>query len=198
MSIKLEPGEVVRAVVFGRWADGTGEDRMVFHYHNQNAIAAEINDDDVDEWIGLMTATLAPIIVDNHEFYAVRFVNESQFAVWTWTPESPIKGTNLSQPFPQQVAALVLGYTNTKRCIAKKYIPAIGEDQGDRGVWDPSTLTNLKQFGQWWLMGFSTGGILTLEPVVYRRSDQSVHPLTAFSVAAIAATQRRRKQGVGI
>lgn len=113
---------------------------------------------------------------------------------WAWV------GLSNGSPMPRGVAALIVAPTVEPDVNAKKYVGGLTEESFSDGVLTGGTLTDLIDFATDWVtpvVGSASGSTLTPGCWSVKEKDHFSFR-AAFSMAAIAAYQRRRKRGVGI
>lgn len=112
----------------------------------------------------------------------------------TFTP------VNATHALPHGVAGLVNCKTTDPDVNGKKYFGGLAEDQHDDGVWSSAFLTLLTAAAAEWVtpfVGAVTGADFT--PGVWSPTRSIFYAMSGTVILpAIAAYQRRRKQGVGI
>lgn len=104
--------------------------------------------------------------------------------------------TNIIDPLPPQVAALVFAGTNIAKVQGRKYIFGLTEEDQNAGVFSATMVTELALFGAAWIADFVVSGrtfrfgVVDTPPVVFRQFTNAV-------VQADSRTQRRRTLGRG-
>lgn len=102
-----------------------------------------------------------------------------------------------SDALPSQNAYVLLGRTNTKRVIGKKYLAGVAEAAQAAGVPNAGTMTVLNNAaGFCYASTYSMGGT-ALTPCVWGPTHGLV-PTVSGSVSPYIGSQRKRKPGVGI
>jgi len=195
--MRVVPDHVVEVTLYGEWDTGH-QARQVFHYKNLGAVAADINPADWDAWIDRLYGVARQMMVDNFAWYQVHAVDLTVYGYETYVFPTPYTGSSIGQCLPYQCAALATGYTNTKRCVGKKYLPAIAEEQQADSFLDPSGLARLQDFAAEWIEDFDTGLLTELKSGVWRRSTGTFHRFTSSVARSAVSSQRRRKPGIGI
>ena len=116
---------------------------------------------------------------------------------WQYRYEVAInkQGQKSGDALPQQMAAVIIGVTASRR-RAKKFIAGLCEDGQNGGILDNATLGVLRAFGDRWAAPLTSGDNPFFAGVC-KRDGTGFETLTATRVDAVLGTQRRRKQGVG-
>lgn len=104
--------------------------------------------------------------------------------------------TNIIDPLPPQIAALIYAGTNKARVQGRKYIFGLTEEDQDGGNWTGTMVTELAKFGAAWIADWIVGGR------TFRMGVVGGIPLafSKFSNAVVqtdSRTQRRRTIGRG-
>lgn len=113
---------------------------------------------------------------------------------WTFNP------TDTGHQLPRGVAALINAGTTDPDVQGKKYLPALGEDSLDNGLWGASVLAVIADFSDDWLSPF-TGGTsgATWTPGIWSPTHTNFYASDGTAIIpSIPAYQRRRKRGVGV
>lgn len=143
--------------------------------------------------------------------YTTTFLNEisNHWGSTRWILEEPVNGhweyrkekafvkngSFVTEPLPQQMAAVLIGVTASRR-RAKKFIPGFTEAASNGGVLTGTAVSVLNTYGAAWLAGLTDNSINTAAGVCDSLGNNFT-PLTAVRLDTILGTQRRRKQGVG-
>lgn len=138
-----------------------------------------------------MTTALTFDSVNAYNLTQERFMGEVAFPVLT-------AGTlTASTSLPPQVAPLVRFPTETLRSQGRKFLPAFGEVVSDgTSGWATGTLTALANFGVTILAG-AVGVDWGALPGNWSEAKARWAPWVTALVNTYAATQRRRRKGVG-
>ena len=108
-----------------------------------------------------------------------------------------VSGTATANALPDQVAALVLGYTQTPRCIGKKFVGGLASNGVIDGSIEENFHSGLGAFGSWWKSTYTGPDGQTLTGGVWSKLHGGLKPITGITVPVFPSTQRRRKPGVG-
>jgi hypothetical protein len=173
-----------------------------------------------DEWRSIFTISMdgasvydMPLIADwIHGMYNVGMLSRISNRVtadhfilekvvngkWSYVDEYPISihGTSESDALPNQIAAVVIGITPSRR-RGKKFIPGICEDLQSQGVLNDSILPLLTNFAQSWTDPSSAVEGALWGSGVCKPDGTDFLQFTNYRVDKIVGTQRRRKQGKG-
>jgi len=187
---------VWRVTIKETMAEGC-EARQVFHYEYTPGLEPGHS-----TWLGLATALATAIgacidVSANIYGYTVHLWLEDTKR-WNLVDEGEltIPGLREGNSLPYQIAAVVLGYTNLSRHIAKKWLgPISGSDQ-DGGVVVQGLKTVLEAFAVAWQTPYTAGGV-NLNPVSWSKTGGPLG-LREMDVDDVLGTQRRRKPGKGI
>ncbi len=104
--------------------------------------------------------------------------------------------TNVIDPLPPQVAALIRAGTNISKVQGRKYIFGLTEEDQDAGSWTGTMITELAKYAANWIADFIVSGrtfrfgVVNTPPTLFRQFTNSV-------VNANSRTQRRRTIGRG-
>lgn len=162
---------------------------------------AEIHDD-MDDWMERILDPLAPYVVVSCDVITSP-VYVKQGALWNLetTILPAFTGTNMTDPLPSGVAALVTAYTYISKVMGKKYVPGLADDAVLAGAWVANVLSALADMAVEWITGFNSladatshwwPGVWSLKTISFQ-SFQS-----AAAISDIPSYQRRRKEGVGV
>ncbi len=159
--------------------------------------------DDAIDWVETMYNTLTARISgasDGSQVQVYRWdaIEEDWDEVgawpWVWTP------SNATDQLPRGVAGLLNAKTSDSDSSGKKYIGGLCEDHCALGLWTPTTIGALVDFGAEWVVPF-VGLVSGASWVsgVWSVKDLVLNPFTlAVIIPTVPAYQRRRKRGVGV
>lgn len=192
-----------------KWRWLLQECRNVFYYETitGNPSTSEWTDI-VDEIRGEIDSTIKSNISSDCEFYGIdyRQVDVSGLPSFSAVPTSgALAGTSAVDSVPTQIALLVSVKENTTAPNhARTYLPGFNQDAVVDSIWGPGTVTNAEGFIDD-MSVLNAAGTNELQRVA-ARWNTAHDAVTAYNNIAgapavaslIAATQRRRRIGVGI
>lgn len=185
---------IFRVAVEG-FINGTDMTRNVFTFSSEAGLPSDTNLTAYfnDLWSTEMKDTISSRWVTS------RYIIEEPDAGghWVYNHEVPwvIAGVNAADALPNQMAAVVVGVTASRR-RGKKFIYGITEAGQVGGVLASSPLFVLGQFATKYAAGITVGGVSALAGVC-KPDGTNFLEFTSARVNQIMGTQRRRKQGVG-
>jgi len=105
--------------------------------------------------------------------------------------------TNADDPFPNQIAAVLVGNTARPKSRGRKFLPSFGETTALQGDLTGAAITNLTTALNHYLADETVSGDSVLVPGVWRDGVETWLQFTDGVVNSVLGTQRRRKPGVG-
>lgn len=104
--------------------------------------------------------------------------------------------SNIIDPLPPQVAALIRAGTNISRVQGRKYIFGLTEEDQNAGVWTGTMIIELAKYSANWIADFIVGG-RTFRFGVVGGVTPTFRQFTNSVVTSTARTMRRRTIGRG-
>lgn len=186
----------VRIAVAGK-LNGIDELRNVFTV--QDGSSTVPTSSSVAAWITAMYTTSGLLGALSNRVHFDRFIVEIPVGInkWQYTYETALNLTGglSSDSMPQQVAAVVVGITASRR-RGKKFISGISEGNVTNGQLNSDFITILQAFGNTWIAGFMDGAN-QWNAGVCKAGGTDFLQFTSARVDLLTGTQRRRKPGVG-
>jgi hypothetical protein len=106
-------------------------------------------------------------------------------------------GLSTSDPLPSGVAGLCTFPTAVLKTRGRKFLPGLGENSTDDGVFIPDYMDNVEDYANFILSGFTPNLTLVHYTLGVVNQIGNFIPFQAALISNIPAYQRRRKQGVG-
>lgn len=188
---------VFRVILTGKF-NGVDDTKSVFTFESDGGLVASTVEASV--WMDtLMTPTFLAQIptVWSATKLTIETPNLAAPGHWQFTDEVTYihPGTYPGESLPQQVAAVIIGVTASRR-RGKKFIPAIAETGQANGVVNPGFLAIMSAYGAAYIspMTLVSG---TAASGLCRPDGTSFLPFINYRLDTILGSQRRRKQGSG-
>ena len=105
--------------------------------------------------------------------------------------------TNTDDPFPNQIAPVMIGSTYRPKTRGRKFIPGCVETMADGSYLVTSAVTALVGAVSYYISEVVVSGTNVLRPGVPRQGVDSFRPFLEGAANIILGTQRRRTPGVG-
>lgn len=177
--------------------NGVDDVRNVFTINNPTH---EIPDTaDVADWLTAMYHTSGLMALLSNKLRYDHFVVEVPLSdgKWVYNYEGALAytGEKTDNYLPQQVAAVVVGITSSRR-RGKKFISGITESSAIDGSFITEFQTALQAFGDAYILGIPGGSNPWFSGVCKKDGSEFIE-FSAVRVDQLLGTQRRRKPGVG-
>jgi hypothetical protein len=141
------------------------------------------------------TAVYAPVIGITTTDWSTDSVDVNRLTARLSAPVTSfpfiVRGTTGGDSLPPSDAYIVVGKTNVKKTLGRKFLPGVPEIRQAIGTIDNTARAALDVFGGLWVAPLTVGAF-TLTPGVYNRKTSIFHPFFAYRVDTYTATQRRR------
>lgn len=187
---------IFRVALVARF-NGVDETRNVFTFDGGGGGLPSI--DNATSWLNeLYTSTVLAQITTKWQTNKVVIEEPLTAGHWGFVLEGNYikQGTNATDATPQQIAAVVVGITASRR-RGKKFIAGLASVNVNDGVLGAGMVTVLAAYGTAYISNMITDGGEAISGVC--KPDGSLFiAFNSFRVDPIVGTQRRRKQGVGI
>lgn len=128
-----------------------------------------------------------------------RFILETyQLGHWVYQQEVPISlvGTRSEESLPNQVSAVVIGITQSRR-RGKKFFSGLVETQQADGLLTSASLTRFNDWAEAWVTPTHLVPGTTIITGVCKADSSNFVGFSTFRANQVLGTQRRRKPGVG-
>lgn len=185
---------IFRVAVEG-FINGTDMTRNVFTFSSEAGLPSDTN---LTAYFNSLWMTEMKDLVSN-KWVTTRYIIEEPDVAghWIYNHEVPwvIAGVNTSDALPNQMAAVVVGVTASRR-RGKKFIYGICESDQVGGVLSSNAQYKLSLFAGVYKAGITVGGVSALAGVC-KPDGTNFLEFGNARVNTILGTQRRRKQGVG-
>lgn len=188
--------DIINIALYGRF-DAGGEVRNVYDFVVQDAGDGELQEAAVESAFRNAYALTIPHTSDGMAWYQLRIENrrteDVEFVLFS--PE--IRGDAGGTLLPRQNALLVTCASGGKGSPAKKYFPGLTESQWDGVSWAGGVLTAFEACCDL-LRQVDAGTSTVLNWVRYNKVTGQFWQINGVAARTYAATQRRRKPGVGV
>lgn len=108
-----------------------------------------------------------------------------------------ITHTNTNDPFPNQIAPVLVGNTLRPKTRGRKFLMGTVEEMADGSHLEAAAITAMGNALNHYLADEVVSGSNQLSPGVLREGVESFKEFSDGSVNSVVGTQRRRKPGVG-
>jgi len=105
--------------------------------------------------------------------------------------------TNTDDPFPNQIAPVLVANTERPKSKGRKFLPGFVETSADGSDLVTAAVTALTTALNNYIADETVSGDSVLSPGVLRKGVESFKAFTDGQVNSVVGTQRRRKPGVG-
>jgi len=105
--------------------------------------------------------------------------------------------SSAADPWPNQIAAVLVGNTDRPKSRGRKFLPGFVEDAGDGGDLISAAVTAMGVALNHYIADETVDGSSVLSPGVIRDGVDKFLEFTDGVVNSVVGTQRRRKPGVG-
>lgn len=193
--MEIDPYAGVRCVWF--WRRSTGDEfRTVWTFMNATTESKEVTAEDfatvMVDWWNVIDQDIASTV----EIYYTKLEQIGSFATDGHNHSPVWQGLSSADMLPPQMAALMIGYADIPRGIAKKYIPGYVETMQAGGVLTSGAENNLQALADLWEDGVTIDDTL-FAPAIFHTATGVMYQVHGCVARPLMATQRRRKAGVG-
>lgn len=195
-------GDILQVVAQVLQPDGSFATNIFYCQHQAGGTTGQTAEvSDMDIWLTAMYTPMLPLMSSN-------FVIDS-LKVYLYNPVTGLfdprgtgtlglAGTDLAGALPNVNAAFVRAFSSNPRSTARKYWPAMAENEVADNIIGLAALTALAAVSTEWVGQFAGGGDRIYQPVVWSKKNVTHYNLTGTTIIdAVISHQNRRKPGVG-
>jgi len=195
-------GDILQVVANILQPDGTFATNIFYCEHQAGTTTGQTGEvNDMTTWLTAIYTPMLPLmsanfVVDSLKVYVYNTV--TGLFDPRGTGNLALAGTDLSSALPNVNAAFVRAYSTNPRSTARKYWPAMAENEVGDNIIGVAALLALAAVSTQWVGQFAPSGDRVYQPVVWSKKDITSYWLTGTTIIdAIISHQNRRKPGVG-